>query len=684
MEQPEKIGRYKIEGQLGSGGMGVVYKARDPLIDRTVAIKMIQFEKTEDADTAMVTSMKARFKKEAQAAGRLSHPNIVTIYDVGEDEGYAYIAMEFIEGIALGDVMQSEKARNFDFLVDLFVQICDGLDYAHKREIVHRDIKPSNIIVTEEGIPKILDFGIAYQPSSETTKTGIILGTPYYMSPEQVMGRKVTNRSDLFSLGIILYEFLTGERPFTADTTTVAMYKLAHEPFIPPSYKNPKIPKGFDTIIDKALAKSPEERYESCMALADDLKNYARLVETDETGMLTIPEDGMTTLADEESVGIQEPAQPAPPRVEPSAAVPSVDEIDKAAEPDSRVRPSRRRSRWWIAPLLLFGAAGLAVPAYLYGPQEWRDLALDKLADAGLVTKVQPYVKEVTFNTEPQGAAVLLDGVELPGRTPLPWRFEEEPGKSFEVAFRLDRHREDRRTITLDETLGDTIDAELVEEIRDIRITTTPKKSKVTVKRADGEKIKPGDQGGYTIRNDVKYLVSVSRAGYFPLGPLKVRGRNFKATNHYSLKQERKIIIRQGANWAKACKVSGPGVESTHEYPTEIILGKGSYELTVENPEIFFHKVYQADLSQQKSVPILPPPIRTITIGAVPSACTIFVDGLPVGEPPIADLSIVEGEHELEFRWRSGEVLKKSVRVTSQDDQRFFEAKPDLKEQGGS
>jgi len=680
MEHPERIGRYKIVDRLGSGGMGVVYKAKDPLIDRTVAIKMIHFEKPEDADTPMVASMKARFTKEAQAAGKLSHANIVTIYDVGEEEGYAYIAMEFIEGIALDAVMQSEKARDVDFLVSLFVQICDGLDYAHKREIVHRDIKPSNIMVTEEGIPKILDFGIAYHPSSETTKTGIILGTPYYMSPEQVMGKKVTNRSDLFSLGIILYEFLTGERPFTADTTTVAMYKLAHEPFIPPSYKNPKIPKGFDTIIDKALAKNPEDRYESCRAFAEDLNDYARLSDTDETGMRTIVEEGMATLADGDNAEIQEQA---PPRAEPMEMVPSVDDFGGEAGNERKALPAARRSRWWIAPLLLFGAAGLCALAVVFGPQEWRDLALDKLAATGFFPSMQRYEKEVTFNTRPPGASIFLDGKELPGRTPLAWLLEGKPGQAVEIKFKLDRHREGRRTVTLDETLGDTIEAELIEEIRDIRIKTTPKNSKVAIKKLDGDVLVPGDRGGYTIRNDTNYLVTVSRAGYFTLGPIKVPGRNFKATNHYSLKQERKIIIRQGANWAKECRVSGSGTESIFAYPSEIILGEGKYTLTVENPEIFMHKVYPVDLSIQKSVPILPPPVRTITIGAVPSACHIYVDGVSVGEPPITDLSIVEGEHELEFRWRSGEVMKKKVRVTSQENQRFFEAKPELREGAG-
>ena len=683
MDQPEKIGRYKILGKHGTGGMGVVYRAEDPLIGRIVAIKMIQFEKTDEVDTPVVTSLKARFKKEAQAAGKLSHPNVVTIYDVGEEEGFAYIAMEFVDGKGLGEVLQSAKAREIDYVVQLFVQICKGLDYAHKQDIVHRDIKPSNILVTEEGIPKILDFGIAYHPSSDTTKTGIILGTPNYMSPEQVLGNQVTNRSDIFSLGIILYEFLTGERPFAADTTTVVMYKVAHEPFIPPSYKNPRIPKGFDAIIARALDKEPQARYGTCKAFAEDLENYARLQESDPDGMRTVVEEGMTTVVDDEGAGT--PGPPPPPHPGRSTAGETGSRGDFSQErrrQHDRPSPPDRRSRWWIAPLLLVLAAGLVAAGALYGPEPWREKATEILAGTGWFPALERIELEVTFTSEPKGATVLLDGKALPGKTPLKRTFQEKPGQRHQVTFTLDRHREERRELTLEEGMDGTVTAELVEEIREIRITTTPKKSTIVVEEAGGVELQPSSPGVYTIRNDTEYLVKVSRSGYFTWGPKKVRGADFKGKNHYALDQERQIIIRQGERWAKTCTVSGAGVETTYDHPESITVGEGEYTLKVVNPDIFLDKTYPVDLRQKQSVPILPPPVRSISISAVPSACTIFVDGRNLGEPPITDLAIVEGDHQFEFHWRSGERVTKTERVTSQEDQRFFEARPEPGEGG--
>ncbi len=269
----EKLGRYEILSELGHGAMGVVYKAIDPLIDRIVAIKTIKFDLSSD-DSA---DFEERFYREAKSAGRLNHPNIVTIYDVGKSDNTAYIAMEFLEGQLLKDVLDVHTAMSIDKIVDIAAQIAEGLAYAHKNGIVHRDIKPSNIMLVYEDTVRITDFGIARMSTSSKTIAGTVMGSPRYMAPEQVVGKPIDGRSDLFSLGVVLYELLTGESPFDADNINTTMYRIVNEVPTPPKTLNPRLPEVFDYIVAKALAKHPDERYQSGVEFARDLRNYKDL-----------------------------------------------------------------------------------------------------------------------------------------------------------------------------------------------------------------------------------------------------------------------------------------------------------------------------------------------------------------------------------------------------------------------
>ena len=269
----EKLGRYEILSELGHGAMGVVYKAIDPLIDRIVAIKTIKFDLSRD-DSA---DFEERFYREAKSAGRLNHPNIVTIYDVGKSDNTAYIAMEFLEGQLLKDVLDVHTALSIDKIVDIAAQIAEGLAYAHKNGIVHRDIKPSNIMLVDGDTVRITDFGIARMSTSSKTIAGTVMGSPRYMAPEQVVGKAIDGRSDLFSLGVVLYELLTGESPFDADNINTTMYRIVNEVPAPPKTLNPRLPEVFDYIVAKALAKHPDERYQSGVEFARDLRNYKDL-----------------------------------------------------------------------------------------------------------------------------------------------------------------------------------------------------------------------------------------------------------------------------------------------------------------------------------------------------------------------------------------------------------------------
>ncbi len=266
----EKLGRYEILSELGQGAMGVVYKAIDPLIDRTVAIKTINLDLCKND----LVDFEERFYWEAKSVGRLNHPNIVTIHDIGKTDNIVYMAMEFLEGQSLKEILDVHTAMSVDQIANIAAQVAHGLAYAHKNGVVHRDIKPANIMLVRGGMAKITDFGIAQMPTGSKTLAGTVLGSPKYMAPEQVLGTEVDGRADLFSLGVVLYEILTGESPFNGDNINTTMYRIVNETPAPPTTIVPRIPAVFNLIVAKALAKNPDERYQTAKELAYDLRHY--------------------------------------------------------------------------------------------------------------------------------------------------------------------------------------------------------------------------------------------------------------------------------------------------------------------------------------------------------------------------------------------------------------------------
>jgi serine/threonine protein kinase len=276
--EASKLGRYAIQSELGRGAMGVVYKATDTALERTVAVKTVNMALERDG----AEKYEARFYQEARAAGSLNHPNIVTVYDVGKEGNVAYMAMEFIEGAELRALLAEGRALPVSQAVSIAAQVAEGLAYAHEHGVVHRDIKPANIMVLADGPVKITDFGIARMRAStdELTQTGMMLGSPKYMSPEQVIGKRADHRSDIFSLGVILYEMLTGAAPFSGDNVTALMYQIVNFAPPAPSAVNPAVPELLNFIVAKTLAKPLEERYQSAQELANDLRNCERQIST--------------------------------------------------------------------------------------------------------------------------------------------------------------------------------------------------------------------------------------------------------------------------------------------------------------------------------------------------------------------------------------------------------------------
>ena len=273
----ETLGRYKIIKEIGRGAMGTVYQGYDPKIDRVVALKTIRKDRL--AESRDVSDLVTRFQKEVRAAGKLVHPNIIVIYDTGGDEEMAYVAMEYLEGDTLEGMIRKGIRFSLKKVIDITDQICDGLEHTHRQGIVHRDLKPSNIMLVKGERVKITDFGISQAVGASTsplTQAGVFLGTPSYMSPEQIAGNKIDGRADLFSLGIILYQLLTGKKPFVGNTISTLLYNIVNKDPNPPSQIDSSIPSPYDEVIAKALAKDPDKRYQTAKDFIEDLKRVYR------------------------------------------------------------------------------------------------------------------------------------------------------------------------------------------------------------------------------------------------------------------------------------------------------------------------------------------------------------------------------------------------------------------------
>jgi serine/threonine-protein kinase len=305
---PERIGRYRIIERIGRGAMGVVYRAQDQVMGREVALKVLMTDLEDDPD------IRTRFHREAEAAARLSHPNIITIFDVGEDNDRLFIVMELLRGSTLRAYLKSVDASSLDRKIDLMVQLCAGVGAAHKASIYHRDIKPGNVFVRSDGIVKILDFGVARLATSSMTASGFIVGTPDYMSPEQTRGADIDATADIFSLGGLFYFILTGRKPFAATDLPTLFHQIQNED--PPPLLEAEAPAQLASVIMKALLKKRERRYQSCQELMADLAVVRHLYTRGDRS--AAQNGGVNGKGATDAPAIAWPASPAPPDSGPS------------------------------------------------------------------------------------------------------------------------------------------------------------------------------------------------------------------------------------------------------------------------------------------------------------------------------------------------------------------------------
>ena len=394
MAEISNLGKYEIRREIGRGAMGVVYEAYDPLIKRVVALKTIRADQLAGAEAANVV---ARFRREAQAAGRLNHPNIVSIYDFGEDAGTWFIAMERVDGRELKQAFEANERFGSADIVRIMSQILDALDYSHRQGVIHRDVKPANVFLLPDGAVKVADFGIAHIETSNLTQVGAVMGTPSYMSPEQIMGLPVDGRSDLFSAGVILYQFLTGERPFAGSATTT-MQKVLKEDPLPPSALNVQAPAGMDAVVRQALAKRPEDRYQTARDFAVAIRAAMpaaaaspAAAAASEATLVAAPDPTLITTAAATRAGALPPAATA------TAAVPSP--------------PAPRKSRM-TAVALVVALAVIAVGALAWyferGRSDTASTALARHPAAPPAAKAPPSSAAATANVAAVAPGTML------------------------------------------------------------------------------------------------------------------------------------------------------------------------------------------------------------------------------------------------------------------------------------
>lgn len=445
-----RIGRYVVQGELGRGAMGVVYRAQDPTIGRVVAIKTIRIGQF--SDPAELKHVRERMMREAQAAGMLSHNNIVTIYDILEETDTVYIFMEYVDGETLEKILLADTPIDQQLITWILRQSAEALDYAHARGIVHRDIKPANIMVRKDGVAKIADFGIARVQSQSMTQTGQVLGTPNYMSPEQIAGKSVDGKADQYSLAVMLYEVLTGEKPFVADSLPTLLFKVVSETPAPMPRMNPTLSPQIDEVLQRALAKSPADRFSTCSEFVRALERACNST----PGWRTLVRGGGLTqpTQDIQPVLVQQPVVNRPV-VLPPAPAPVATPVQP--KPASEIN-------WGLVAamaggLVLLGAAAIGAKLYFdkkqavveqppaaivetpvvvppATPSPAKPVAAKpevvKPAETPVVQAPQSSAMAVSIRTTPEGARVIIDDGKAPPCT-SPCLLELPPGRHAAV-----------------------------------------------------------------------------------------------------------------------------------------------------------------------------------------------------------------------------------------------------------
>ena len=683
-----RIGRYLITGRIGRGGMGMVYRGLDEALEREVAVKTLNAEGSLDADS------RRRFAVEAKAAARLQHPNIVTVFELGEDRGLPFIAMEMLPGADLEAVLRSGEEIPLAEKLDVIVQVCRGLAYAHERGIVHRDIKPSNVRLLEDGTAKIMDFGIAKLGGTHLTKTGMMVGTVHYMSPEQVRGKPLDGRSDVFSAGVILYELLAGERPFRGDGATQVLYKIVNEEPPPPALAvfgalGPKL----QSILSRALAKDPDARFPGAAALADELA--AVLEDAHKAGPPTpaLATEGLAAAREaarggrgEEAIArlrglvashpgflearralrtlLREQKQKREPAAAGPAGYPELEATFQAA-------PTRRESTTGILPTVTISSGATpdapapTVPDLRRRAWLWAGAALGGVAAVAAAVLLRgsapaaPAEVRLSVRSQPLGASVLVDGRDTGtvtnGEIVVPAPVPEQ----IVLTFRKAGHRDETRSVRFPLPAGEAVSVTLQAAASLVPVRSQPPGAAVTL---DGERVAGVTPLEVALDPKVEHRITASLEGHAPrevrveagaaadaldivLEPLAPAG-TVTVTSSYPLD-----VLWRGRTLARgevSPRVSVPG---------------GRQVLTLVSGSLFLRTDVTLEVPSGGETSIAAPATGRLNVRAVPDNCEVFVNGAFVDYPPILERPMAAGRHIVAFRWPDGAKSEQAVEV---------------------
>jgi serine/threonine protein kinase len=700
----EKIGRYTIVAKLGTGAMGVVYKGYDEMIKRNVAIKMIYLEKFLNEE--QLEEVRKRFYRECRAAGNLSHPHIVTIYDVGEYKDQPFIAMEYIDGENLVQKIKKYKVGlPWKFVVDIFIQVAKGLEYAHKKGIIHRDIKPANILVDRENQAKIADFGIAKISFSKMTKTGLILGTPSYMAPEQIRDGKTDKRSDIFSLGASLYQAVTGAKPFTGKDISEVMRKvIQYDPPIITLFPQ-VVPAAIERIIKKAIQKDPAQRYQNCSEIYEDLmqlkkkaskekdqiensatiheKKYARVKETHFSNIrIALFFKNLNLYLKDKLFHLKRAIFP---------EVPNTNTIIN--------RLAKKNKLLWyvISSITLIVLIAIVSTVFLFpqkhdkeleasrkveqkdkksalilketiGKGSKKDNKLSNSSKSALFDNTEQggknvLKKDIFVVTSPAGASIIKNNKDTNLITPAALEVKGKEGEKVVITLKKRGYQDVIEHIEIRDNANAELNFNLQPIIKRMVLNSSPQDAKVYV---NGKEMSALTPTVLELAGDKEYRIKLEKSGYYA---------NQFTIDAASAKDKVAITLE---------KLPSPGIiviSSFYTYDAYIDekliansektgslgIAPGSHKIRLINKDLFVDKTFLITVSAGDTINIDAPPLGKISIQAEPSSCKIYIDEQFAGYPPIFEQLIAAGEHRIKFEWTTFNIEKEKAIVVNKD-----------------
>jgi serine/threonine protein kinase len=712
-----RIGKFTVLRKLGKGGMGAVYEGHDPTLDRRVAIKTL------NADVISEPESRGRFEREARAAAKLQHPNIVTIYELGNFGGKEkpYIVMEYLEGSDVNSLLGRDGLPLGEAL-DITIQLCRALDFAHQNGVVHRDVKPSNLRYLDSGQIKILDFGIAHvEGGAQITREGQMVGTLHYMSPEQIRGQDLDGRSDIFSAGCILYELLTGERPFPGDSPTSILYRIVHEEPEPVLSKKPGLPHEIQNLLTRALAKDRNGRFSSAAEMARELEKllmvfkktlprpsgeiqqqldeltamsrdqrWRELVSASKQMLATNPElpearrhlrRALRELQRGELARNETPESRTQQLAEiqaeltelygvSSQTLKGMSLLSEPAPPSRQTTPPASLDRSWTSgPAPVTTSSGQSSSAiWAVAAPIWALVGVLFLGAIGvlgwLFFREPPGPVSVSHilrvTSEPAGASVYVNG-EPSGVVTRVGGAELAvsglPNERVVLELRLDGHEPVRRELTITEEEMAGVDVVLDPTTRFFELATVPAGASVQI---DGDVLPDVTPVTIELSPDDDHEITVSLAEY--------QSRTLRIAAGESLPQEPIALTRLGRPGTLQVQASYPVSIQRRDRElapissnASVSLRPGRYDVQLVAPSVFLNRSYSVEIREDEVSVIAAPELGRLSVRANPGNCTLTIDGFDAGSPPFMNKEIAAGNHEFVFRWGSDEDVQNIV-----------------------